>query len=191
MMILLGVIATLILIPIIFAYLPDKVEQKKRQDRTAKDYILAHAMLFLGDLGGMYILRHGYHEINGIMIGIQTQVDTICVGSRIGFSIVGLLIILLHIFMIINAFTPVLEEKYSEQVNRYGVAALIVFFVIGFGGSAFMKNQVENAGYTYCRNASGISALARTLVYTKTMAICEEETQKKTLKSASANDLRQ
>ena len=179
------VIAIIILIPIIFAYLPDKMEPTKRNK------ILGHIFFFVFDVGSVWLFLRGYHDIKEIMMGIQTQVDTIRVFSRIGFYISCLFAILGHIYLVAVSLWPVIEEKHKQKSELCAVALIITFFVVGFGGSAFIKNQVENAGYTYCRNASGISALARTLVYTKTMAICEEETQKKTLKSASANDLRQ
>jgi hypothetical protein len=45
---------------------------------------------------------------------------------------------------------------------------------VSFMISSWMKSHAENSGYIYCRNVSGVSALARTLVYTKSMDICEE-----------------
>ena len=179
------IVVVFIFIPFLLIKLPAHIGPKNRNK------ILAHIMFCACDLGSVYALWLGYNEVKEIMIGIQTQADTIRVFSRIGFYITGLFMILVHFFGIIVTFKPSIEKKYEQQITKGCIAGIIAMFAIGFGGSAVMKNQVENAGYVYCRNASGISALARTLVYTKTMAICEQETQKKALKSASASDLRQ
>lgn len=64
-------------------------------------------------------------------------------------------------------------------MNQGAIVMLIALFVAGFAGSYWIQSQVENAGYVYCRNASGVSALARTLVYTKYMDICEEFVESK------------
>ena len=183
MLLLLGVIAIIILIPIIYAYIPERIEPTKRNK------ILAHIFLFVCDVGSVWLLWYGYHDIKEIVLGIQIQADTIRVFSRAGFYAAGLFVILGHIYTIAISIWPVIEEKYKEKSELCAVTLIIAFFVVGFGGSAIIKSQVVDAGYLFCRNASGISALARTLVYTKTMDICEEETQKKTFKSASANDL--
>jgi len=59
-------------------------------------------------------------------------------------------------------------------MNAGAIIMIIALFAAGFAGSFWFKSQVESAGYIYCREASGISALAKSLVYTKDMAICED-----------------
>ena len=54
------------------------------------------------------------------------------------------------------------------------VVTVVAMLSAGFIISSWIKSRVESAGYIYCREASGISALAKSLVYTKDMAICED-----------------
>jgi hypothetical protein len=176
MLLFLGVIAIIILITIIFTYLPERIAPTKRNK------ILAHIFLFVCDVGSLWLLWYGYHDIKDIVVGIQTQADTIRVFSRAGFYTAGLFVILGHIYVIAISMWPVIEEKHKEKSELCAVTLIIVFFVLGFGGSAFMKSQVVNAGYTYCREASGLSALARTLVYTKDAATCEKQVELKRAK---------
>lgn len=69
---------------------------------------------------------------------------------------------------------PPLSKKVHKIAN-WGLVILVVGILsIGFWASFWLQYQAENGGYIYCRNASGISALAKNLVYTKDMEICEE-----------------
>lgn len=168
MTILLGAICALVLIPIIWKIIPDRIEPTQKNEK------LAHIFFLFIDFFSLWLLWIGYNEIKEIIAGIYSQADIIRVGSRVGFYVVGLYMPITHIFIIVNSFFPAIEKKYSRLVNQCFIVALITFLATGFLGSSCIRVSVENAGYTYCRNASGISALARTLVYTKNMDLCDE-----------------
>jgi hypothetical protein len=122
-------------------------------------------------LAGILIL---YHEFGRIVQETNNQVDLIRFGNRISFLIVGIVIPIVHLLGIIEYFWPNYIKKNKYLLNLSLLAIGITLLVAGFAGSAWIKSKVENAGYIYCRNASGVSALARTLVFTKNMEICEE-----------------
>ena len=122
-------------------------------------------------LAGILIL---YHEFGRIVQETNNQVDMIKFGNRISFLIVGIVIPIVHLLGIVEYFCPGYIKKNKHLLNLSLIAIGIALLVTGFAGSVWIKSKVENAGYIYCRNASGVSALARTLVYTKNMEICEE-----------------
>ncbi len=105
---------------------------------------------------------------------ITNQVDSISIGNRDGFFILAIGFPLIYIFIIIEHFRPDFINKYKSFMNQGAIVMVIALLFAGFIGSSWIKSKVENAGYFYCRNASGISALAKTLVYTKNIDICEE-----------------
>ncbi len=135
---------------------------------------LAHLFFSLLDLLCIWVLWIGYQDCNQIFNEIASKNEIISFGSRDGFLTMGAFIIILHIIMIIEHFFPNFIKKHLKLLNVGAVAGLILFLFSGFYISIWMRSQVENAGYVYCRNASGISALAKTLVYTKNMEICED-----------------
>lgn len=135
---------------------------------------LAHTILFFGDLlsfGGLWI---GYHIFSQIMLKITNQADIIKYGNRVGFFIVGIGFPLLHILAIMDHFLPEYINKYKRFLNHSAIALVIILLSAGFVSSNWIKTQIEKAGYIYCQNASGVSALAKSLVYTKDMDICDE-----------------
>ncbi len=139
----------------------------------------AITLLFFFDLlcfGGLWI---GYHEFQRILVEIANQADMIKFGNRLGFFVLGLFLPLIHIFIIVEYFRPALIHKHERLMNLGAIFLLIALLSAGIISSYWIKSRVENAGYLYCRNASGISALARTLVYTKNMDICEEVLESK------------
>lgn len=139
----------------------------------------ALALFTLFDLMGIAILWIGYDSIKEYFYGIDHQVEIIRFSSREGFFTVGILILVAHMLGFIEYFFPELIRKHLKVGNISAIVTLIIFLSSGFYISSWMKSNVENAGYTYCRNASGISALSRTLVYTKNMEICEELVERK------------
>jgi hypothetical protein len=142
---------------------------------------LAHIILFVGNFFCLGIFWIGLSDFNHTLTQINLQPDSISIGSRNGFFIVPIIYILIYLGIITEHFRPALIEKYRKFMN-YSTAALLIMVIIGgFIGSSWTRFKVENSGYVYCRNASGISALERTLVYTKNMDICEElvETKRK------------
>jgi hypothetical protein len=135
---------------------------------------LAHTILFFGDLlsfGGLWI---GYHIFSQIMLKITNHADIIKYGNRVGFFIVGIGFPLLHIFAILEHFLPEYINKYKRFLNYFAIALVIILLSAGFVGSNWIKTHIEKAGYIYCHNASGVSALAKSIVYTKDMDICDE-----------------
>ena len=86
----------------------------------------------------------------------------------------GLFLPPLHLLTIIEYFCPDFVHKRKRFLSRSIVVALIALLSAGIIGSSWIKYKVENAGYAYCRELSGVSALFRSLVYTKDMAICED-----------------
>lgn len=135
---------------------------------------LAHTILVFGDLLSFAGLWIGYHIFSKVLIKIANQADMINYGNRVGLFIVGLGFPLLHSLAIIGHYLPDYIHKYKRFINHAVIVMVILLLTAGFSGSYWLRSQVENAGYLYCREASGISALAKTLVYTKDMEICEE-----------------
>jgi uncharacterized Tic20 family protein len=135
---------------------------------------LALMILFFGNLLGAVILWIGYHALSKFFFDVDNQVEVVEFSSRSGFFIVGIPIIVILLIVIIEYYFPALIRKHLKAMNIGGIIGLIFFLSSGFFISSWMRSHVENAGYIYCRNASGVSALERTLVYTKNIDICEE-----------------
>jgi hypothetical protein len=138
------------------------------------DKKLSHTILFFGDLlsfGGLWL---GYHIVTQVFIKITNQADMISYGNRVGFFIVGIGFPLLHLLVMIEHFRPKVIRKYKRLINSAVIAMVIALLGAGFVGSSWIQHQVKNAGYIYCQNASGSSTLAKSLVYTKDMRICEK-----------------
>jgi hypothetical protein len=142
---------------------------------------LAHSIIILFDLLSFLGLWYVYHEVQGVLIKINNQADLIEFGNRDFFILVVLIVPVGHILAIIEHFNADLIRVYNKLLNYSVILALIILLGAGSFGSFWIKSRVEKVGYIYCRNASGISALAKTLVYTKNMDICEElvETKRK------------
>ncbi len=150
----------------------------------------ALALFTIADLIGIVGLWMGYDTISEVFNGIDGRADIIEFINGTGFLTFGIFVIIIHICGIIEYFYPKLITKNLIAANAIGLGLLIAFFVTGFSISTWIKYNVVNSGYSYCSRASG-SGVFRALVYTKTMDICEQETQKKTFQSDLANDLRQ
>ncbi len=115
----------------------------------------------------------GYQDIKDVLIEINNHADIIRFSSRAGFFIVALGPPPIHLLAVVNYFWPNIPKKHSHIVNK-GVIVAVVLLAAGFAGSSWIRSQAKNNGYVYCRNASGISVLAKSLVYTKDMKICED-----------------
>lgn len=135
---------------------------------------LAHAILFIGDILCFWGLWYGYHEFQRVFIESTNHADVIEFGNRVGFFILGIILPVAHILSIIEYFNAELIRIHHRLMNYSAFIILFILLATGFIGSSWLKTQVENAGYIYCRDASGISALAKKVVYTKNMAICEK-----------------
>jgi hypothetical protein len=127
----------------------------------------------------MWVFCLSLDNIKEIFALLQSHADVIRVGSREGFFIVLIGFPILCLVPIVEKFWPDFLKKHSKLMSQCVVIGIIALLAAGVIGSSWIKARVENAGYTYCRNVSGISALARTLVYTKNMDICEELVEEK------------
>ena len=135
---------------------------------------LSHTILFFGDFlsfGGLWL---GYHIVTQVFIKVSNQANMIRYGNRVGFFIVGIGFPLLHLLAMVEHFRPDVIRKYKRLINSVVIAMVIILLGAGFVGSSWIQYRVENAGYIYCQYASGSSMLAKSLVYTKDMKICED-----------------
>jgi hypothetical protein len=139
----------------------------------------AHIILFIIDVFVISGVITFYYDFNELVLKISNQVEVVRFSNRMGFFIVGMIAPLCHILGIVEYFKPEYIKQNHKILNISVVVVLVSLFAAAFTGSAWIKSKVENSGYTYCRKASGASALAKTLVYTKNMEICEEMVEAK------------
>jgi hypothetical protein len=135
---------------------------------------LAHTVLLFFDFLCIWGFLIGYHDVKHTLMEITSYTDMITFGSRDGFFILGIFLPAVHLLPVIDHIWPDFPKKYHQLVNISLIVTVVAMLSSGFIISSWIKSQVENAGYIYCREASGISALAKSLVYTKDMAICED-----------------
>ncbi len=131
-------------------------------------------VLTFGDLLCLWVLLTGTNSYIYVLTEINNHVDIISFNSRLGFQIVCIGMPLLHLFTAVEYFWPFFLKKYNKIISQCVVVLIVGLLVTGIFGSYWIQARVEKAGYVYCRNASGVSALAKTLVYTKNMDICED-----------------
>lgn len=136
-----------------------------------KQSLILFSLFDLLFIGGMVILAHEFSRISSDVI---QQVEMIKFGNRFTFLIVGAVIPMLHIWGIAEYFWPRFVKKNTRIISCSLIACLIVLLSAGFVGSAKIKAKIEAEGYVYCRAASGVSALAKSLVYTRDKKICED-----------------
>jgi amino acid permease len=141
----------------------------------------AHIILSILDLLIIEGIITFYYDFRQIILDTSNHVEMISFSNRMGFFILGVGLLIIHLMVIVEHFKPELIKKNNKILNVGLIALAIALFTTAFTGSEWIKSKVENAGYVYCRKASGASALAKTLVYTKNMEICEElvETKRK------------
>jgi hypothetical protein len=135
---------------------------------------LRHLVILFFDILCIVFLLIGYDNIRQTLIEISAQVDIIRIGNRDGFFVVGIGFPLLHLLNITGFFLPDFIKKYRESLNYCVIGLVIVLLTVGFAGSSWLISRAENAGYVHCRYVSGVSALAKTLVYTKEVQICKD-----------------
>ena len=134
----------------------------------------ASIILIIIDIFCIWGLWSGNHEFQRILTDIHNHNEVIHYGNRISFFIVGLIVPIIHGLTIIEHFRPALIHKNSLLIS-WGVALLLVGSIAGgIFGSFYLTSRFESAGYIYCRKASGISALAKSVVYTIHTDACEE-----------------
>lgn len=139
----------------------------------------AHSALFLFDLLGIVMIWMAYNEFQRIPIEISNQLATIRFGNRVGFLVVGIGIPIFHILILMDRLKPNIAKKHRITFNSGIILLIISLIVSGFATSSWMKSQVENAGYVYCRQVSGAGATSKTLVYAKDIKTCEYLAEKR------------
>ena len=135
---------------------------------------LAHTILLVGTLACFAGLWFGYHDLKLTLREIASQPDSISFGNRDGFFIVALGFPIIHLLIVVEQFRPALVNKYKRFMNIGAIFMVISLLAAGFICSSWIESQVQKAGYIYCREASGISALAKSLVYAKNRDICAD-----------------
>jgi hypothetical protein len=135
---------------------------------------LRHLVIIFFDVLCIVFLWIGYDNIRQTLIAINAQVDIIRIGNRDGFFIVGIGFPLLHLLNITGYFLPYFIKKYQKPLNYCVIGLVVVLLSAGFAISSWLQTRAESAGYVHCRYVSGVSALAKTLVYTKEAQICED-----------------
>ena len=134
----------------------------------------AITFLLVINLFCLWVFWIGLSDIKEIIALVQRRADVIRVSSRAGFFVVVIGVPILCLLPVVEKIWTDFVKKHSKFINQIVIVGVVVLLAAGFLGSSWIRTRVKNAGYTYCRNASGISALARTLVYTKNNRICEE-----------------
>jgi hypothetical protein len=129
-------------------------------------------LLTIFDIFSFFVLWLGFHEIHTVVIDISNSSDSVSFINRIGFTFLAVVVPLAHIFMIFEYFHIDKIKKNAHLINKAIYTIFIVLFAASIFISAYLKIYVENAGYHYCSQASGVSALSRTLVYTKDEETC-------------------
>jgi hypothetical protein len=118
-----------------------------------------------------------YDNFRQTLMEIKNQVDILRFGNRDGFFIMGIVFPLMHFLVTIEQLYPDFIkriEKYKKPVNYSIMGFVVALLIAGFAISSWLQSRAENAGYVHCRYVSGVSALAKTLVYTKEAQICED-----------------
>jgi hypothetical protein len=138
---------------------------------------LRHIGLLCFDFIGIWLLWIGYNQISQALMEINNHVDILRFSNRAGFFIVGLGIPLMHLLIASEQLFPDFIkriERYKKPVNYSIMGFVVALLIAGFAISSWLQSRAENAGYVHCRYVSGVSALAKELVYTKEVQICED-----------------
>jgi hypothetical protein len=138
---------------------------------------IRHLGLLFFDLLSIVMIYIFFNDFKQTLAEINSQVDIVRFGNRDGFFIVGIGIPLMHLLIVSEQLCPNFIkriEKYKKPVNYSIMGFVFALFIAGFVISSWLQSRAENAGYVHCRYVSGVSALAKTLVYTKELQICED-----------------
>lgn len=133
----------------------------------------------LFDILSFFIFWLGIHQIHQIVIDISNSSNSVSFINRAGIPIILLGVPVIHILAIFEHFYPTIVSKRPVVINRGIVAFGVLLLAIAVLISVYTKKYVEKAGYQYCREASGVSALFKTLVYTKDEEICRQLTEER------------
>lgn len=136
-----------------------------------------HLGLLVFDLICIIMLWVFFNCFKQTLSEINSQIDIVKFGNRDGFFIVGIGIPLLHLLIVIEQICPTFIQKiqkYKKPVNAGVMGFVIALLIGGFVISSWLQTRAEDAGYVHCRYISGVSALAKTLVYTKDAELCRD-----------------
>jgi hypothetical protein len=134
----------------------------------------AHIIVVLADLFCLAMIWMGVDDLQQINMKISNHVDVISYGNRIGYFVVGIGGPLIHLLIILEHSLPNIVHKAKGIMNYIIIVLVAALLSTGFIICSQIETKLENAGYVYCRNASGISALAKTVVYTKSIKSCND-----------------
>jgi hypothetical protein len=135
---------------------------------------LRHLGILFFDILSIGVLWIGYDNIKQTLMEINNQVDILRIGNRDGFFIVGIVPPFLHLINISGYAWPDFMNKYQKSLNYCVIGLLVASLAVGFAGSYWLKARAENDGYVHCWYVSGVSALAKSLVYAKDIKTCQE-----------------
>jgi uncharacterized membrane protein len=133
-----------------------------------------HLGILFFDLLSIGVLWMGFDNIKQVLMEINDQVDILRLGNRDGFFVVGIIAPLLHVLNLTGCVWPNFISRYQRLLNYSVIGLVVISLAAGFAGSSWLQSRAENAGYVHCRYISGVSALAKTLVYTKDAKLCED-----------------
>ncbi|MGD8843995.1 MAG: hypothetical protein PVI54_00710, partial [Desulfobacteraceae bacterium] len=131
---------------------------------------IRHLGLLFFDLLSIVMIYIFFNDFKQTLAEINGQVDIVRFGNRDGFFIVGIGIPLMHLLIASEQLCPNFIkriEKYRKPVNQSIMGFVVALLIAGFAISSWLQSRAENSGYVHCRYVSGVSALAKTLVYTK------------------------
>ena len=138
------------------------------------NWIVRHFAFVVIDLLFLWGLSLGYTDYSNALLNIASDKDVVEFSNRAGFFVVCAGIFPLHFLTITTDLWPDAINRFSRIFNLFIVAWVICLFSSGIIGSYWLQFKAESEGYIYCREASGFSALARTLVYTKVQDNCSK-----------------
>ncbi len=144
------------------------MEHKPLNKKFAITFLLVINLLCL------WVFWIGLSDVIEVNALLQGRVDVIRVGSRAGFFVVVIGVPILCLLPVAERFWTDFVKKHGKIITQGAIVGVVALLAAGFLGSFWIRTRVEKAGYNNCRNASGISALSRTLVYTRNTKICEE-----------------
>ncbi len=142
----------------------------------------AHIILIIADIIALLVFWWGYSQIRVVFEDIALSADAVSFTNRIGFAFVGIVMPFAQVLALSEHFWPSYIHMRRKIISRIIIVSGIALFASAILISVYMQKHVEKAGYQYCRNASGVSALSKTLVYTKNSNICQQLTAKKRAK---------
>lgn len=139
----------------------------------------AHIILILANIIAVLVFWWGCHQINNVFEDIALSADSVSFSNRIGFAFIGIVMPFAQILALCEHFWPEYLQKRNRLINQITIISGIVLLSSAALFSGYMQYHVEKIGYQYCRGASGVSALLKTLVYSKDSEVCNQLVEEK------------